>query len=306
MHDVLAKYYTRILTELKAMNISIYRFSLQNEPQYEPSKYPGTKMEPDQQAAIGDIVRPMFDAAGFNDTGIIALDHNWDLEQYGIQVLNASVKDAFVGVAFHCYTAAPGGQKPFQTAYRDAEIHFTECTRITQFSNEPWGNLKSHGQQLLTGTIDTGSSSVILWNAALNVDLDGMTSPTLQDVCKNCLAPILINEDGGYKLTSDFALLAQGSLATRLRKDEVMTYKLGVSTTDGMLLAQAFETVLADGSGNSRYSVVLLQQNDHYLNGLFEEYNCVLKFRDQVLDITFPVGVHTFWFTAPSSFHSQT
>ncbi len=274
---------------------------------------------------------------------------------------------------------------PFNLAYPDAEVWFTECTRITQFFNEPWGNLKAQGQNLLTGTIQYGAQSVILWNAVLQADENRFTGPTLGNVCTNCLAPVLIlnNQTGEYKLTSDFSTLAMGSRATRRRgNDGPYTYNIGVNTTAGELLATGFETPLEDdatvkattskthkrstpkqgddnaadgdgsllgglvggllggnnqtnatkpppdtgdpgegivvtpeprpGTGNrpppdngpvkmSRYSLILFNQNDFWGTGRFEDVTAVIEFRGQYAQITVPVGVHTIWWTAPSS-----
>lgn len=63
---------------------------------------------------------------------------------------------------------------------------------------------------------------------------------------------------------------------------------------------QAFERTL--GNGTSRYSIVVLQQNDHYLNGVFDDFPLILKFRNYIMQVTLPVGVHTMWFTASSSY----
>lgn len=79
----------------------------------------------------------------------------------------------------------------------------------------------TNGSQLLTGSINYGAQSMTLWNAALQSNYSGFTTPTLLNVCRNCLAPVLVDPvNGTYKLTSDFAALAQGSLATRIRDNE--------------------------------------------------------------------------------------
>ncbi|KDN44245.1 glycoside hydrolase family 30 protein [Tilletiaria anomala UBC 951] len=295
-YSLYAKYLTKILMALGEMGIQAYRLSLQNEPKYAPTAYPGTIIESDDAADIGDLVRAEFDSNGFEDVGLLALDHNWDLQEYPIDVFNRS--KAFTGVAWHCYGGSPSGQQPFNLAYPDAEVYFTECTRITQWFNEPWQNLKTQGQVLTVGSINYKSQSVILWNAVLNATADRFTGPTLPGVCTNCLAPIEILPDGSYELTSDFATLAHGSLATRVRGMETQSFVMGVNTTAGQLLAQGFENPL--GNGMSRFSLVFLQQNDHYGTGLFENFTATIQFRGQVVDIELPVGMHTLWWHAPT------
>lgn len=90
----------------------------------------------------------------------------------------------------HVQAGTPAAQDTFNNDFPDAEVHFTECTRITQYFNEPWQNLKTQGQVLTVGSINYKTQSVILWNAVLNATDDGFSSPTLPSVCTNCLAPI--------------------------------------------------------------------------------------------------------------------
>lgn len=100
-----AKYLTKVVKAFHHEGIPIWRLSLQNEPQFEP-KYPGTLVNSDAAADIGDLVRAEFDKAGLNRTELIALDHNWDLAQYPIDVFNRST--SFKGVGWHCYVSPSG------------------------------------------------------------------------------------------------------------------------------------------------------------------------------------------------------
>lgn len=63
-------------------------------------------------------------------------------------------------------------------------------------------------------------------------------------------------------------------------------------------MAAAFENQL--GNGTSRFSVVLVQQNDHgqTSTGPFDDLGVTLQFRGEVLQLTLPVGLHTVWWYA--------
>ncbi|UZJ55247.1 hypothetical protein CBS101457_004567 [Exobasidium rhododendri] len=188
-----ADYLVRFVKDLdKKKNLQVSVLSLQNEPLYDGAPYPCMKMEPPQQARVGKIVRKKLDAAGFRKVGLLAYDHNWDQAQYPIDVLDAADEDTFMGAAWHCYGGDPAGQKPFNEAYPTKQVWFTECTRITQFFEEPWINIRKQFRDLITGSINYNAMTTILWNLALIVTEEGYTRPSLPKTCRNCLAPFLI------------------------------------------------------------------------------------------------------------------
>lgn len=189
--DYLVKF-VKTLKESKGINVNV--LSLQNEPLYDGAKYPCSKMEPEQQARIGTLTRKKLDAAGFNKVKILAYDHNWDNSDYPIKVFDDAA-ESFAGAAWHCYGGEPSGQDPFNEAYPDRWVWFTECTRITQYYDEPWENVKKQFDQILKGSISYNSQAVILWNLALQIDKEGFTVPSLPQTCKNCLAPIVVYDN---------------------------------------------------------------------------------------------------------------
>jgi hypothetical protein len=174
-------------------------------------------MEAPQQARIGTLTRQKLDAAGYKDVGILAYDHNWDQSSYPVTVFDNS-KKSFVGAAWHCYGGDPTGQDPFNAAFPGKEVWFTECTRVTQFFEEPWINVKKNFASLIAGSISHGSMTLILWNLALVVTKEGFTRPSLPKTCRNCLAPFLIFDNATTPLQHmDFAMYQksdQGQLDT--------------------------------------------------------------------------------------------
>lgn len=190
--SVYGDYLIRFINELKrSKGITVNMLSLQNEPLYDGGQYPCTKMEADQQARIGLAVRKKLDAADLKRVGLLTYDHNWDNQDYGIQVFDKAA-EAFVGIAWHCYAGQPDGQDRFNDAYPGKTVYFTECTRTTQQGDEPWPNVKKQFNALVSGSVSHGSQTVILWNLALSVDGDGFTTPSLPQTCTNCLAPCLV------------------------------------------------------------------------------------------------------------------
>lgn len=122
----------------------------------------------------------------------MAYDHNWDQSSYPVTVFDDAKRGSFVGAAWHCYGGDPTGQDPFNAAFPGKEVWFTECTRVTQFFEEPWINIKKQFSSLIAGSISHGSMNLILWNMALVVTKEGFTRPSLPKTCRNCLAPFLI------------------------------------------------------------------------------------------------------------------
>lgn len=108
-----------------------------------------------------------------------------------------------------------------------------------------------------------------------------------------------------YYRSSDFVVLAHLGRAIRPQQGGRWAQRVGVRTSeDGeqpRLLAQVFRNSL--GNGSSRWSLVLLQWNDHfgYNFAKFEDMTINIKFRDYVANITLPPGAFTMQWTAVDS-----
>ncbi|EST08437.1 Glycoside hydrolase, family 30 [Kalmanozyma brasiliensis GHG001] len=109
-----------------------------------------------------------------------------------------------------------------------------------------------------------------------------------------------------FKRTSDFSVLAHLSAAIRpMGASKEYARRIGVTSTDettdlgGRMLAQAFRQ---DGvrPGVSRFSVILLNQNDHYESGVFEAATSVISFRGMVANVTTVPGLYTIAWEAPT------
>lgn len=110
-----------------------------------------------------------------------------------------------------------------------------------------------------------------------------------------------------FKRTSDLSVLSHLSTAVRpIGNSKLYSKRIGVSSSDettelgGRLLAQAFRQ---DGvkPGITRFSVVLLNQNDHYETGVFEAATAVISFRGQVANVTTVPGLYTLSWEAPTT-----
>lgn len=90
--------YSTFLTS-RCAGLNVYTVSLQNEPLNENKSYPTMKvfsivtclersltalvqLTADQEAKVGNILRPLLDQNGFSDVKLIAFDHNWSNPSY--------------------------------------------------------------------------------------------------------------------------------------------------------------------------------------------------------------------------------
>ncbi len=163
-----AEYFRRYIEAYGAAGVPIYAITVQNEPHYEPSDYPGMRLEPPARARlIGQYVGPLFARAGIQ-TIILDWDHNWDEYQSPLQVLADSAAPRYVaGVAWHCYAGDVSAQSLVHDAHPDKDAYFTEC------SGGEWApnfadDLKWFVRTLIIGATRGWAKGVLLWNLALD------------------------------------------------------------------------------------------------------------------------------------------
>lgn len=168
-------------------------------------------MSAEEQANfIRDDLEPAFRAAGIK-AKILTFDHNWDLIDFPIKVLNDKQTAGFIlGIAVHCYGGSPTTQTELHNRFPDKEIWLTEC------SGREWqkGRLLEEQARLVSSTTRNWAKGVILWNLALNQD----HKPFLGG-CKTCCGVITIDDSvtpSRIIPTVDFTAL--GTLASLLHR----------------------------------------------------------------------------------------
>jgi glucosylceramidase len=163
-----AEYFRRYIEAYGAVGVPIYAITVQNEPHYEPSDYPGMRLEPPARARlIGQYLGPLFARAGIQ-TIILDWDHNWDEYQSPLQVLADSAAPRYVaGVAWHCYAGDVSAQSLVHDAHPDKDAYVTEC------SGGEWApafaeDLKWFVRTLIIGATRGWAKGVLLWNLVLD------------------------------------------------------------------------------------------------------------------------------------------
>ncbi|KAE9407542.1 glucan endo-1,6-beta-glucosidase [Gymnopus androsaceus JB14] len=304
--DMVSFYPTYLLKAVQGfqgMGIPIFAISLQNEPQNSNPTYPSCTLIPDIEGQIGTALRSLLNSNGLSNVKIVGYEHNWNnAGTYPVTLMQDS-PTAFAGVAFHCYQGNVASQDAFHNAYPSKEIYFTECSG--SLGSDWWSDIKWYMDNLWIGALEHNAKSGLMWNIALdgngNPELPGSNSCT-----GGCRALVTVNSGGSYSLNQEFYAMAHASKAI-LPKDYGGPFgtRIGVSVTGSLawsLRVGAFVTRRNSASDWLRYSITVLNWNDN-TSGIWSPtpVTTSISFNGMQATYTFPVGVTTLWWYAPSS-----
>ena len=233
-----AEYFRKFIDGYAAEGVPMFAITLQNEPAYEPSDYPGMRLDPPARAdVIGNHMGPLFASAGIQ-TLILDWDHNWDLPSSPLAVLaDPTARNYVSGVAWHCYAGDVSAQDNVHSAYPSKDAYFTEC------SGGAWAPVWADNLKWFVGTLIIGSTrgwakGVALWNLAL----DENAGPHLGG-CGNCRGVITINSGNGFVTRNvEYYALAHASQFVRPG-----AHRIASTTNVGGLQSVAFKNA-DDGS----------------------------------------------------------
>ncbi len=242
-HASYALYFRKFVEAYAAEGIEIDAVTLQNEPLFSPSNYPGMTMSSAQQ---GDIIKnhlgPQFQAAGI-DTDIVLYDHNWDVTSYAIDLLNdPGVKQYVAGTAFHAYAGDVSAQSTVHNAHPDRGIYFTEISGgdfAPNFSdNLVWGL-----RNIIIGNTRNWGKTAVYWNLAL----DQNNGPRLGG-CGDCRGVVTIDTGSGdVTLNEEYYTLAHASKFVQP----------GAVRIDSRSISNSLETVAFENPDGSRALIAL-------------------------------------------------
>lgn len=187
-----AQYLQHYIEAYRAEGVPIFAITLQNEPHFEPTDYPGMRFNPTDRATfIAKYLGPLFHENNIN-TRILDWDHNWDEPISPLTVLTDPHAAKYInGVAWHCYAGNVNAQLIVRDAHPDKDTYFTEC------SGGEWAPVWSDNLQYFTRTLIIGSTrawakGVLMWNLAL----DENHGPHLGG-CGNCRGIVTIDSKTG-------------------------------------------------------------------------------------------------------------
>jgi glucosylceramidase len=147
MYNPFANYFVKYIQAYQSAGINIDYISLQNEPLFVPTSYPGMCMpatptstdcvsSTDQQTALFQYVLPALSSAGLT-TKVLVYDHNWDRGDYPQNVLaNQANLSQIAGVAWHGYGGTPGVMTPIRNMFPSLGAYETEHSGFVTNSDQ--------------------------------------------------------------------------------------------------------------------------------------------------------------------------
>lgn len=204
-YQVYAKYFVKYIQQMKAEGITIEAITPQNEP-LNPNNNPSLLMTAVQQTEfIKTNLGPAFKTENII-TKIIAYDHNCDVADYPLTVLNDAKANAFVdGSAFHLYAGNIGALSTVHNAFPDKNIYFTE--QFTDSKGNFGGDLKWHLKNVIIGSMRNWSKTALEWNLANDANF----SPHTLGGCTSCQGALTIGTGSSVTRNVAYYIVAHAS-----------------------------------------------------------------------------------------------
>ena len=190
-YTVFANYFVRYLQGYAAANVPVDYISIQNEPLYDPTGYPGMSMPAATQLSVlRDYVLPAL-AQNQLSTKVLIYDHNWDQPPYPQTVLadaTLAASPQIGGIAWHWYAGTPGAMSLLHNQYPAQNSYVTEASGGTWISDEVKQDF-----EMIVQSMRNWSRSYVKWGMAL----DENRGPYIQGGCNDCTPLITVNSSSG-------------------------------------------------------------------------------------------------------------
>jgi len=244
-----ARYFVKYFDAMQAQGISIWGITPQNEPE-NPHNEPSMLMNStEQKNFINQQLGPQMAAAGYGNIKIIAFDHNCDNTAYPIDVLNNS---GYVdGVAFHLYLGNISAMSTVRNA-TNKNVYFTE--QYTGSGGSFSGDFGWHMQNVVIGSTNNWSKTVLEWNAANNSAL----GPRTPGGCSTCLGAITVSNSTSYTKNVAYYIIGQiskfvkpGALRINSSSTNSSIFSVGFKNPDGSI-----SLVVYNSGGSNTIKVV--------------------------------------------------
>jgi len=218
-----AKYFVKYIQGMKAEGIRIDAITIQNEPLHDGNTPSMLMPVPEAANFIKNYLGPAFNVAGI-DTKIILYDHNCDVPEYPITLLNDPDVARYVdGSGFHLYGGNIEALTTVHNAHPDKNLYFTE-QMVIESASEPTINIGVPVRRLIIGATRNWSRNVILWNLAA----DSSNKPhTDYGGCPMCQGAITID---GNLVSRNIAYYTIAHASKFVRPG---SYRIGSSDMDG-------------------------------------------------------------------------
>lgn len=197
MYTPFAQYFVKYIQAYAADGIPIDYISLQNEPLYQPSNYPGMGMDAATQLTVlRDYMLPALQSASLS-TQVLVYDHNWDTVSYPETVLadpTILASNQVAGTAWHGYGGTPGGQQTVANLYPTKGAWQTEHSGGTWVTNQFTSDFLE-----ITQVLRNAGKAYVKWSLALDQNL----GPNLSQLgssyggCSTCTPIVTVNNQTG-------------------------------------------------------------------------------------------------------------
>jgi glucosylceramidase len=159
-----ARYFVKYVQVMRGHGIHVSAVTPQNEP-LNAKNEPSMVMTAGEQADfikghLGPELRK-----GAPDTEILCWDHNCDVPEYPLAVLQDEEARAYVaGVAWHLYNGTPEVMSEVRALYPAQKVYFTEQWVSAQ--DDFMGALRWHTKNVIIGTLRNWARTALEWNLA--------------------------------------------------------------------------------------------------------------------------------------------
>lgn len=169
--DAYGRYARHLVSEAQRYRdagVPVRGLTIQNEPSYSPTDYPGMTLDVDQQRAlVRDHLGPALERSGLG-LHLWLLDDNFDRWRDADALLSdpATARYAY-GVAFHCYRGDVSALRDIRTRHPRTNVAVSECSG-GDWSRGYGDDLRYEARTMLTEAVRNGASWLVKWNLALN------------------------------------------------------------------------------------------------------------------------------------------
>ncbi len=231
-YDTYAQYFVKYIDGMKSEGIPIDAITIQNEP-LNPKNTPSMVMQAaDQAVFIKQSLGPAFQKAGLK-TKIILYDHNCDVPEYPLTILNDPEARKYVdGSGFHLYGGEITALTKVHDAYPSKNLYFTE-QMVVDGKDQASIQVSEPVASLIVGATRNWSRNVLLWNLAADPENKPHTD---NGGCTECQGAITID---GNKVTRNSAYYTAAHASRFVRPGSVRIQ----SSTPETLHNVAFRTL---------------------------------------------------------------
>ena len=263
-YSTFANYLVKYIQGMQTRGITVDAITPQNEP-LNPNNNPSMSMPATQQDTIIKFhLGPALQSANLT-TKIILYDHNCDVPDYPISILNDPIARPYVdGSAFHLYAGNISALTTVHNAYPTKNVYFTE--QFTGATGNFGNDLKWHLKNVITGSMRNWGRVALEWNLA-NDPTYSLHTP---GGCNSCKGAVTINNSTVTRNVA-YYIIAHASKFVPAGSVRIS------STQSGSLYNAAFKR--PDGKK------VLIVENDAHNNQTFN-----IKFNGQWVTSTLAGG----------------